>query len=227
MARRRFTGRPIVHLITRGVERRWVYESESLKWRLLNLLGEAALHHDVRILAFVLMSNHYHLIATAEGGDLSRLMRRINQRYSTYFNRVNKRVGTLYQGRFRSFLIRSDAWLLSRTAYLHANPPAAGIGPNPEAYLWSSYRAYVGKENPPSWLDVRSVLTIFSPDLDAARERYAAYMRSILQDNCKERSDAEWVDEEETSPRLPVRTGFESGSNGDLIGYGAGSSRVR
>jgi REP element-mobilizing transposase RayT len=93
--------------------------------------------------AYVLMTNHYHLLIETPRPNLSRIMHFLNESYTTYINVKRRRSGHLFQGRFKALIVDRDAYLLELSRYLHLNPVRAGIAPRPEAYPFSSYRAFI------------------------------------------------------------------------------------
>jgi putative transposase len=108
----------------------------------LTLLREYAADTACQVHAYVLMTNHVHLLLSAtdrEGPSV--LMRRLGQHYVQYFNRRHERSGTLWEGRFRSSLVDNEHYLLICQRYIELNPVRAGIVEAPERYPWSSYRA--------------------------------------------------------------------------------------
>jgi len=111
--------------------------------KLLGTLGEACLKPEWQVLAYCLMTNHYHLIVETPGKSLSKIMHFINSTYTTYVNMKRKRTGHLFQGRYKAILVDKDNYLLELSRYLHLNPVRAKMTPKPEDYPYSSYRAYV------------------------------------------------------------------------------------
>src|SRR5208337_4627008 len=93
--------------------------------------------------AYVLMTNHYHLIVGTPGKNLGKIMHFINGSYTTYVNIKRKRTGHLFQGRYKAILVDKDNYLLELSRYLHLNPVRAKMVRKPEEYLHSSYRSYV------------------------------------------------------------------------------------
>jgi REP element-mobilizing transposase RayT len=96
-----------------------------------------------RLHAFVLMSNHYHLIVETPKGNLSSFMHSLNGAYTTHFNIKRKRTGHLLQGRYKALLIDVDNYLLELSRYIHLNPVRAAIAERLGGYRYSSYRAYI------------------------------------------------------------------------------------
>src|SRR5690606_11969461 len=97
--------------------------------------------------AYVLMSNHVHLLVTPNTSDgVAKLMKRLGQRYVQYINRTYRRTGTLWEGRFRSCLALEENYILNCYRYIELNPVRAGMVNRPAEYPWSSYRANANGE---------------------------------------------------------------------------------
>lgn len=111
-----------------------------------NDTGSLELKPKIEILAYCLMPNHFHfLIKQLEEDGITSYMRRFMNSYSHYVNVKNKRVGPLFQGRFKGVLIDSDEQLLHVSRYIHLNPLVSTLVADLNDYPWSSYRAYIGK----------------------------------------------------------------------------------
>lgn len=131
-----------LHLVQRGNNRCDCFIDDADRLRYLALLRELAAHFHCSVHAYVLMTNHVHLLVTpAEAGRLARFMRSLGQRYVQRFNRRHGRTGTLWEGRFRSSLVQSDSYLLACQRYIERNPVRARMVAHPADYPWSSYRA--------------------------------------------------------------------------------------
>ena len=128
----------IYHVTTRGLERRDIFCDDQDRSYWLTLLDTVANRRDWRILSWVLMDNHFHIFLRTPHGDLSAGMHDLNAPYVTVFNRRHKRVGPLFQGRYKGILVERGYhyWELSR--YIHLNPVRAGMVDDPEKYRWSS-----------------------------------------------------------------------------------------
>lgn len=128
------------HIIQRGVDRCACFQRSADFRQYLEELGSAADRHRCAIHAYVLMTNHVHLLATPEeDGATSRMMQQLGTRYVRYFNACHDRTGTLWEGRFRSCLIDSDDYFLTCQRYIELNPVRAGLAKTPGGYAWSSY----------------------------------------------------------------------------------------
>ncbi|SFC01325.1 putative transposase [Polaromonas sp. OV174] len=133
------------HIIQRGNNRQPIFASTADYQMLLALLDENARKFGVALHAYVLMGNHFHLLATPTTGDgLPQMMQAVGRRYVRYFNDRQGRSGTLWEGRYRSTLIETDRYLLACMAYMDLNPVRAGLVAEPKDYPWSSYGHYVG-----------------------------------------------------------------------------------
>jgi len=128
------------HVVQRGNDRQPCFgdTADYLKYRID--LCEAALRHRCVVHAYVLMTNHVHLLVTPEApGGVSRMMQGIGRRYVGHFNARYRRTGTLWEGRFKSALVESDRHLLACYRYIELNPVRAAMVATPADYSWSSH----------------------------------------------------------------------------------------
>ena len=133
------------HVILRGNNRQAIFATPVDYQRLLDLLEEVARQFEVQIHAYVLMSNHVHLLLTPGSEDgLPKMMQALGRSYVRYFNRTQQRSGTLWEGRYKSTLIQSDRYLLACMAYIDLNPVRAGLVARAQDYPWSSHAHYLG-----------------------------------------------------------------------------------
>ncbi len=130
------------HVIQRGNNREPCFYAEEDYRRYLDDLRDSAIKYNCRIHAYVLMTNHVHLLVTpmAEYG-VSQMMQALGRRYVYYINKTYKRTGTLWEGRYKSSLIDSDIYLLTCMRYIELNPVRAGMVNHAGEYKWSSYHA--------------------------------------------------------------------------------------
>ena len=110
------------HVTARGNERRPIFRKDSDRFHFLELLAELPGRFGVRVHAYVLMDNHYHLILETPEANLSRAVQWLNVSYSVWFNRRHRRSGHLLQGRFKAILLEEDQGLQQVARYLHLNP---------------------------------------------------------------------------------------------------------
>lgn len=133
------------HVIQRGNNRQAIFASTADYQTMLDLLDENARKFNVAIHAYVLMGNHFHLLATPQTADgLPQMMQALGRRYVRYFNDSQKRTGTLWEGRYKSTLIQTERYLLACMAYIDLNPVRAGMVMQARDYPWSSHAHYVG-----------------------------------------------------------------------------------
>jgi putative transposase len=136
------------HVIQRGNNRQAIFSTSADYETLLAMLDEHAHKAGVAIHAYVLMSNHFHLLATPETVEgIPQMMQAVGRRYVRYFNQRQARTGTLWEGRYKSTLIQAERYLLACMAYIDLNPVRAGIAVEPGDYPWSSHGHYVGLRN--------------------------------------------------------------------------------
>jgi len=139
--RLRLTGFPL-HIGHRGNDRSNCFFEPEHRELFLGLLSELSIKHSCAIHAYVLMTNHVHLLLTpGQPGAASSLMKDVGQRYVQYINRTRARTGTLWEGRFHSSIVDSEQYLLRCYRYIELNPVRAGMVESPGAYPWSSFRA--------------------------------------------------------------------------------------
>jgi len=139
-----------LHIIQRGNNRTPCFATTADYLVYLTLLRQYTAETACNIHAYVLMTNHVHLLLSTDSRTgPSDLMRRLGQHYVQYFNRRHGRSGTLWEGRFRSCLVDSERYLLACQRYIELNPVRAHMVEAPEAYPWSSYRANaLGADDP-------------------------------------------------------------------------------
>ena len=136
------------HVMQRGNNRQDIFLSVADYQYLLGLIGENAQKFDVDIHSYVLMTNHFHLLATPQTAvGLPQMMQAVGRSYVRYFNDMYERSGTLWEGRYRSTLIQTDRYLLACMAYIDLNPVRAGLVSDVRDYPWSSHAFYVGMRN--------------------------------------------------------------------------------
>lgn len=129
-----------VHVVQRGNDRQAVFFSDKDYLAYLSWLREGAEKHDCAVHAYVLMTNHVHLLLTPAARDsISRTIQFLGRKYVTYFNRCYRRSGTLWEGRHKGSVIDSEAYSLACSRYIEMNPVRAGMVEAPSDYRWSSY----------------------------------------------------------------------------------------
>ncbi len=133
------------HILQRGNNRQPIFSAAADRVLLLDLLADSARKFEVALHAYVLMENHFHLLATPQSAQsLPRMMQALGRSYVRYFNAANRRSGTLWEGRYRSALIQADLYLLPCMVYMDLNPVRAGLVAQAPDYAWSSHGHYAG-----------------------------------------------------------------------------------
>ena len=128
------------HVIQRGNDRTACFRQRNDYLRYLEYLQSAAELHSVAIHAYVLMTNHVHLLLTPDdAGACGRMMQSLGRRYVRYFNSAHGRTGTLWEGRYKSTLVDTDSYFFTVCRYIELNPVRAGMVQHPAEYPWSSY----------------------------------------------------------------------------------------
>lgn len=134
-----------MHIVQRGNNRSACFHSSGDYSRYLTDLEHLASELHCAVHAFVLMTNHVHLLLTPQRADsASLLMKHLGQRYAQYANRTYARTGSLWEGRFRSCIVCEEAYVLRCYRYIELNPVRAGMVRHPRDYPWSSYRFNAG-----------------------------------------------------------------------------------
>ena len=132
-----------LHIIQRGNNRQAVFFREEDYARYRDWLAAAAARYGCAVHAYVLMTNHVHLLVTPQAADsLPRAMQALGRRYVRHVNTVYRRSGTLWEGRYRAAPIDSEKYFLACCRYIELNPVRAGMVRGPRDYCWSSYRAH-------------------------------------------------------------------------------------
>ena len=136
------------HIIQRGNNRQAIFMDAADFEFMLDLLTEQSKKFQVAVHAYVLMSNHFHLLATPDTVDgLPVMMQSVGRSYVRYFNHRHGRTGTLWEGRYRSTIVQSERYLLACMAYIDLNPVRAGMVAQPADYPWSSHAHSLGRRS--------------------------------------------------------------------------------
>jgi putative transposase len=169
------------HIIQRGHNRQVVFASDEDYRYYLDNLSEWKEKLGCKIYAYCLMTNHVHLIVDPgeDGGNLARLMKRVAGRQTRYLNKLEKRTGSLWEGRFKSSTISTDAYLLVCSRYVELNPVRAGIVADPRDYRWSSYGSKTGDKNE-AWLDYDPCYMRLADNRKERAKRYMEWVKGII-----------------------------------------------
>lgn len=168
----------VYHVTSRGNGRQKVFLNDDDRATFLATLAWVVERFGWICHAYCLMGNHYHLLIETPTPNLSRGMRQLNGVYTQRFNRAHRRVGHLFQGRFKAILVERDSYLLELARYIVLNPVRAKMVSTPERYPWSSYRATLGTAPRPAALTIDGILEVFARTKPTARKRYAAFVHA-------------------------------------------------
>lgn len=151
------------HVTARGVRRMNIYLDDDDRRRFLTLFADVVHRYALRCHAWCEMTNHYHLAITTTEPNLSRAIQQLNGDYAQWWNWRHKQVGHVFQGRFGAQIVQDDAYLLNVCRYIVLNPVRAGTVSAPNEWPWSSFRATVGQDALPPFLDCDRLLELVSP----------------------------------------------------------------
>jgi putative transposase len=169
------------HIIQRGHNRQAVFISDEDYLFYIENLREWKEKYGCKIYAYCLMTNHVHLIVDpAENeGNLAQLMKRVAGRQTRYVNKLEKRTGSLWEGRYKSSTISTNEYLLACCRYIELNPVRAGIVSDPIDYRWSSYRSKTGKQTE-GWLDFDPCYMGLAGNQKKRAERYMEWVNETI-----------------------------------------------
>lgn len=168
----------LYHVISRGNQRQTIFRADADRRRYLELLNHYRARYQFQLRAYVLMSNHVHLLMEVEKHPLAKIMQGLQQSYTLYFNRKYKLVGHLFQGRYKDILCDRDSYLLELVRYIHLNPVRSKIATDPVDYAWSSHGDYLNSGTAKGAAMVQSewILNQFAPNLAQARRKYEEFV---------------------------------------------------
>ncbi len=171
----------VYHVTCRGNEKQNIYRDDADRHRFLQLLNQSVNIYTINLHSYVLMTNHFHLLVETPLGNLSEFMRHFNIVYISYFNHRHKRVGHLYQGRYKAIVVDKDEYLSVLSRYIHLNPVRIKAQQKVEPkeryrslvnYPWSSLSGYLKKRKKQHFVNYNLVLADYGGDTDKARKSY-------------------------------------------------------
>ena len=171
----------VYHIMVRGNNRENIFFDDDDRIRFFETLKRYLEKYQIIIYAYCLMDNHAHLLINCNGQDISKVMQGVNLSYTQYINRKYKRCGHLFQGRFKSIIVKGDNDIIQESRYIHRNPVRAGIVAKVSEYKWSSFNIYVGKKDVFDIIDANFVLQYFSQEKSKAKALYREYVDNDLQ----------------------------------------------
>ena len=164
------------HVMNRGRRSEKIFYGKDDYQRFVALLEEASEMWNIRICAYCLMPNHYHILLQTPDGNIARSMRHINGVYTQRFNRKHGVDGQLFRGRYKSMLVSADSYLLQLVRYIHHNPVKAGFTKVPEDYSWSSHKAYLAIAKKWNWLYKVFIYSILTKNKREWIKRYRQFV---------------------------------------------------
>ncbi|WP_094606419.1 hypothetical protein SPSIL_049640 [Sporomusa silvacetica DSM 10669] len=182
----------IYHIILRGNNREKIFRDEEDKSKIILILENKKKFGEYFLYAYCVMDNHIHLIIKEGNDTIASIVKRIAASYSYYFNKKYKRIGHVFQERFKSENIEDESYLLTAIRYVHQNPIKAGIG-TIEGYKWSSYREYIGIGR--KLTDTEEILGILSNAHDQARKEFVRFNQEFISEKFLEVSEEKELDQ--------------------------------
>ena len=167
----------LYHVINRGNARNAIYHSDCDRRDFFHILHHVVKRYRWRCHAYCLMGNHYHLLIETPEANLSKGMRQMNGVYTQSFNRRYRRVGHLFQGRYKAILVERDPYLLEVARYIVLNPVRAKLAEAAAHYPWSSYRSTAGLRQPEPFLTTAWILGQFAGESRRAQHCYRTFVR--------------------------------------------------
>lgn len=170
-------------MMNRGRRSEVIFNDDADRDTFIIVLQEAAELWNIKVSAYCLMSNHYHLLIQTPDGNLSRGMRHINGVYTQRFNRRHKKEGQLFRGRYKAVLVESDSHLLEVMRYIHRNPLRAGLVKSLSDYRWSSHDGYLSRAKKWAWLHKDDLLAMLE---NLKKKQRSAYIDFVLKGESEE-----------------------------------------
>jgi len=167
------------HIMVRGINKSTIFDDDQDRQKFLDRLGQNIVEAKCSIYAWVLMTNHVHLLFKSGGKGISTVMRKLLTWYAIYYNRRHKRTGHLFENRYKSILCDEDNYLLALLRYIHLNPLRAGMVKTLEEldrYPWSGHSAVMNKREC-LWMDIDYVLLQFNDTRRKARNAYRTFVQ--------------------------------------------------
>ena len=166
----------LYHVTSRGDGQEDIFRDDGDRELFIDVLAEVAERFNWTFHAYCLMGNHYHLLIETPDSNLAKGMRHLNGIYTQRINRKHKRVGHVFQGRYKAIIVQKQTYLLELARYIVLNPVRARMVRSAKDWPWSSYRATVGMADTPPWLMTDWILSSFSDTRSVAIEAYKTFV---------------------------------------------------
>lgn len=167
----------LYHVTSRGIDQQHIFLDDDDRKVFLNILAMVVDRFNWRIHSYVMMDDHYHLVAETPNANLSKGMRQLNGVYTQHFNRTHGNDGALFQGRFKAILFERENYLADLCRHVVLNPVRANRIRNLDKYRWSSFRATAGLVPAPDYIDVDRLLSTFGKRTDANQRKYRKFVK--------------------------------------------------
>ncbi len=168
----------LYHITSRGNGRNIIYLQDDDFRLFIQILDDVCEHCNWIVHAYCLMNNHYHILVETPDANLSKGMRQLNGVFTQSINRKHRRVGHLFQGRYKAILVDKDAYLLELCRYIVLNPVRASMVDSLDEWPWSSWHCMLGKVESPKWLSTDALLLQFANNRPDAIECYIEFVKS-------------------------------------------------
>ena len=163
------------HILLRGINKQDIFLDGEDKNKFIRELKEAKDKFEFKIFAYTIMNNHVHLVLYDKNDKLSEIIHKVGTKYGLYFNKKYKRVGHVFQNRYKSICVETEGYLKNLIRYVLRNPQKDGIC-QMDQYSWSSYKEFLYKEN---ITDVEFILKIFGEDRESAVKQFIEFCNAV------------------------------------------------
>ena len=204
------------HVMNRGLNRASIFLDQKDYESFLKVMEESCQLYQVKVAAYCLMGNHYHMVVNTPKGNLARFLRHVNGVYTQRFNRKHKRDGPLFRGRYKAILIEAGLYLKQLVRYVHLNPIEAKIVKDIDKYPWTSHGEYLNRNAAKKWVEVDTVLGEFGRKKGKAIAEYRRFVEDGVDNEIKEfygKKKQEWIlgseDFQETIKEQISETGWQ------------------
>ncbi len=164
------------HVLARGNNKQDIFRNKQDYIVYIDRLNKYHKRYKFILYAYVLMTNHVHLLVETDMIPLSKIMQGIQQSYTAYFQKKYDYVGHVFQGRYKTILCQRDNYLLELVRYIHLNPVKAGLVDTLEDFSWSSHQVYIGRLHQP-FVERDLILKMLSEDESSAEKVYLQFIR--------------------------------------------------
>jgi len=171
------------YVTNKGRRRKNIFSTNEDYVAFIEVLKEAVSLWNIKVTAYCLMPNHYHLLLQTPEGNISRCMRHINGVYTQRYNRRNKYDGQLFRGRYKSILLDSENYLMVLVRYIHRNPLRAKMVTGLEDYAWSSHNGYISNASKWNWINKEAFFLLLT---NAKSTRLREYKKFIDEEDSQD-----------------------------------------